>query len=169
MKIERIKHQQHEFFMKVGKHEVKVNCTNKKEGKQKAAQFMLEKLLINNNGGGGANSNNSTSTNSNSNNNNNSTNGQIIKTWGSLIRLYGYGAQRKLQETRKEKDSIIKLQSQSKHQPNEPNTAILDKLRQEMKKLFNTASKTTSNVKNNDSCCKPTGSNASFSVKSIDI
>lgn len=138
MKIERVKHQQHEFFMKVGKHEVKVMCTNKKEGKQKAAQFMLEKLQ------------------------------PQIKTWGSLIRLYGYGAQRKLQETRKEKDSIIKLQSQNKNQSNEPNTAILDKLRQEMKKLFHSppdadvtpASLTVGKRKKHSEPC---------SVKSIDI
>ncbi|VDP07452.1 unnamed protein product [Soboliphyme baturini] len=106
MKIERIKHQQHEFILNVGKHEVRVFCSNKKEGKQKAAQSMLERLH------------------------------PQIKTWGSLIRLYGYGAQRRLQETRKEKDSIIRLQSQSKRQPNEPNTAILSKLRSEMKKLY---------------------------------
>lgn len=44
METKRIKHQRHEFIMTVGKHEVKVICTNKREGKQKAAQAMLKKL-----------------------------------------------------------------------------------------------------------------------------
>lgn len=95
--------------MRVAKHEVKVQCTNKKEGKQRAAQAMLEKLH------------------------------PQITSWGSLIRLYGYGAQRKLQETRKEKDSIIRLQvhnNKQNHFGDEPNMAILEKLKQEMHKLY---------------------------------
>ncbi len=104
--MERSGHQTHHFTMHVGKHEVRVSCTNKKEGKQKASQYMLEKLH------------------------------PQIKTWGSLLRLYGYGAQRKLQETRKEKDSIIKLQGQNRAASTEPNHAILDKLRQEMGRLY---------------------------------
>ncbi len=66
--------------MTVGKHRVSVVCTNQKEGKQKASQAMLKRLH------------------------------PQIDTWGSLIRLYGHEAQRKLHETRKTKDSIIKLQ-----------------------------------------------------------
>lgn len=44
MEIKRIKHQRHEFIMTVGKHEARVICTNKREGKQKAAQAMLKKF-----------------------------------------------------------------------------------------------------------------------------
>ena len=80
LNTKRLKHQKHQFDMSVGKHEVSVVCTNKKEGKQKASQAMLKKLH------------------------------PQIDTWGSLIRLYGHAAQRKLHETRKKKESIIKLQ-----------------------------------------------------------
>jgi microprocessor complex subunit DGCR8 len=39
-----LKRQKHEFEMIVGKHSVKVICSNKREGKQKAAQAMIQKL-----------------------------------------------------------------------------------------------------------------------------
>jgi hypothetical protein len=35
-------------------------------------------------------------------------------TWGSILRLYGYEAQQKFREARKNKDSVVKLQSSSK-------------------------------------------------------
>uniref|UniRef100_A0A5S6QQ98 DRBM domain-containing protein n=1 Tax=Trichuris muris TaxID=70415 RepID=A0A5S6QQ98_TRIMR len=111
-KVERVKHQQHAFSMQVGKHEVRVMCVNKREGKQKASQAMLECLH------------------------------PQISTWGALIRLYGYGAQRRLQETRREKNEIIKLQTVNKHSSDKehveargPNKALLDKLKMEMRKL----------------------------------
>ncbi|KFD55968.1 hypothetical protein M514_03092 [Trichuris suis] len=111
-KVERVKHQQHAFSMRVGKHEVRVLCVNKREGKQKASQAMLERLH------------------------------PQITTWGALIRLYGYGAQRRLQETRREKNEIIKLQTVNKHVSDKehvevrgPNKALLEKLKIEMRKL----------------------------------
>lgn len=120
--IRPIKHKQHEYKMIVGEHQVRVVCGNKREGKQKAAQSMLEKLHPH------------------------------IKTWGSLIRLYGYGAQRKMEDRSKDHE-VVNLQnvkeavtggSGSKHSkkddhgaPSAPNKAILDKLRSEMKKLHN--------------------------------
>ncbi|CDW59307.1 Microprocessor complex subunit DGCR8 [Trichuris trichiura] len=111
-KVERVKHQQHAFSMRVGKHEVRVICVNKREGKQKASQAMLERLH------------------------------PQITTWGALIRLYGYGAQRRLQETRREKNEIIKLQTVNKHVSDKehvevrgPNKALLEKLKIEMRKL----------------------------------
>lgn len=112
--IKMIKHQQHEYTMKVGKHEVKVLCTNKREGKQKASQAMLEKLHPH------------------------------IKTWGSLIRLYGFGSQRKAQEppgkelsstpTTSTTDKSDKAGLTQKFGP--PNRAILEKLKKEMSKLY---------------------------------
>lgn len=108
--IKMVKHQQHEYMMKVGKHEVKVLCTNKREGKQKASQAMLEKLHPH------------------------------IKTWGSLIRLYGYGSQRKAQEPPGKdfqqagpSDKAGGAGALQKY--GLPNKAILDKLKKEMSKL----------------------------------
>uniref|UniRef100_A0A914H1J6 Microprocessor complex subunit DGCR8 n=1 Tax=Globodera rostochiensis TaxID=31243 RepID=A0A914H1J6_GLORO len=79
----RLRHQMHEFALSVGgnnNERVRVVSTNKREGKQKAAQAMLKKLHPNN------------------------------STWGSLLRLYGYEAQMKLKEVRKCKDSVTRLQ-----------------------------------------------------------
>ncbi len=112
--IKMIKHQQHEYTMKVGKHQVKVLCTNKREGKQKASQAMLEKLHPH------------------------------IKTWGSLIRLYGYGSQRKAQEppgkelTNTPSTAVPSDKSTEKSSGGKfglPNRAILEKLKKEMSKL----------------------------------
>jgi len=117
----RVKHHKHMFNMSVGKHSVSVVCANKREGKQKASQAMLQKLH------------------------------PQIDTWGSLIRLYGHAAQRKLHETRKKRESIIKLQGtkltgnelSSSTTGVEPNLAILDKLRSEIDVLFANRGQTT--------------------------
>ncbi|KAI1716726.1 microprocessor complex subunit DGCR8 [Ditylenchus destructor] len=82
----RLRHQQHLFELKVGKHTVHVHCSNKREGKQKAAQQMIAKLHPNE------------------------------KTWGAILRLYGYEAQQKHKEARKNKESIIKLQGEVRNQ-----------------------------------------------------
>ena len=42
MDMKSLKHQRSEFMMKVGKHEAKVMCKNKREGKQQAAQAILK-------------------------------------------------------------------------------------------------------------------------------
>ncbi|KAI1707074.1 microprocessor complex subunit DGCR8 [Ditylenchus destructor] len=108
----RLRHQQHLFELKVGKHTVHVHCSNKREGKQKAAQQMIAKLHPNE------------------------------KTWGAILRLYGYEAQQKHKEARKNKESIIKLQGEVRNQNEkgrrnglEQNPMILEKLRSEMFKL----------------------------------
>lgn len=59
MDMTALKHQRSEFRMKVGKHEAKVPCKNKREGKQKAAQAVLQMMHPH------------------------------VHTWGSLLRLYG--------------------------------------------------------------------------------
>lgn len=53
------KNQKNEFVMGVGKHTVQVACKNKKDGKQRASQAILQKLHPH------------------------------ITSWGSLLRLYG--------------------------------------------------------------------------------
>ncbi|VDM44469.1 unnamed protein product [Toxocara canis] len=97
---ERVRHQKHQFDMDVGKHRVSVECSNKREGKQKASQAMLKKLHPN------------------------------LDTWGSLIRLYGHEAQRKQQEAKRSQRSIIKLQGSRDKEGSsmEPNMAILERL-----------------------------------------
>jgi microprocessor complex subunit DGCR8 len=57
-----VKHQKNEFIMRVGKHKATVICRNKREGKQKAAQAILQLLH------------------------------PQITSWGSLLRLYGRGS-----------------------------------------------------------------------------
>jgi len=42
MEMKALKHQKSEFIMKVGKHEACVVCKNKREGKQQAAQAILQ-------------------------------------------------------------------------------------------------------------------------------
>lgn len=59
MEMKMLKHQKSEFLMRVGKHEAKVICKNKRDGKQQAAQAILQKLH------------------------------PYVKSWGSLLRLYG--------------------------------------------------------------------------------
>lgn len=61
--VKLVKHQKNEFTMKVGKkHSATVICRNKREGKQRAAQAILQLLH------------------------------PQIMTWGSLLRLYGRGS-----------------------------------------------------------------------------
>ena len=43
LKTTRLKHQRHEFQMTVGEQCVRVICSNKREGKQKAAQMMIKR------------------------------------------------------------------------------------------------------------------------------
>lgn len=56
-----------------------------------------------------------------------------IKTWGSLLRLYGNRSVKSFKEKKLEEQEITVLQS--KAAINQPNYAILDKLRLEMEKL----------------------------------
>ncbi|CAG2183704.1 unnamed protein product [Oppiella nova] len=67
--------------MKVGKHTASVNCRNKREGKQRAAQAIL-KLLH-----------------------------PQITSWGSLLRLYGRGSCKTPKEKKEEEQKITELQN----------------------------------------------------------
>ncbi|KAL7287746.1 hypothetical protein TKK_0018129 [Trichogramma kaykai] len=101
--VNTLKHQRNEFKMKVGKHEATVICRNKKDGKQRAAQAILQLLHPH------------------------------IHSWGSLLRLYGSRSVKSFKEKKQLEQEITLLQG--KASVNQPNYAILDKLRLEMKKL----------------------------------
>ncbi|XP_015111182.1 microprocessor complex subunit DGCR8 [Diachasma alloeum] len=101
--VNTLKHQRNEFTMKVGKHEATVICRNKKDGKQRAAQEILQRLHPH------------------------------ITSWGSLLRLYGSRSVKSFKEKKQLEQEITLLQG--KAAVNQPNHAILGKLRQEMKKL----------------------------------
>ncbi|XP_004517920.1 microprocessor complex subunit DGCR8 isoform X1 [Ceratitis capitata] len=101
--INRTKNKKNEFTMTVGKHTAKVLCKNKREGKQLASQAILQILHPH------------------------------IKTWGSLLRLYGNNSIKTSKEKKLEEQEITVLQS--KAAINQPNYAILDKLKEEMLKL----------------------------------
>ncbi|CAG9760802.1 unnamed protein product [Ceutorhynchus assimilis] len=97
------KNQGNEFIMTVGKHTAQVACKNKREGKQRASQAILQKLH------------------------------PSIRTWGSLLRLYGNRSVKSFKEKKLEEQEITSLQS--KAAVNQPNHAILNKLRLELGKL----------------------------------
>ncbi|XP_055605046.1 microprocessor complex subunit DGCR8 [Uranotaenia lowii] len=97
------KHRKNEFTMTVGKHTATVGCKNKRDGKQRASQAILQILHPH------------------------------IKTWGSLLRLYGNHSIKSYKEKKQEEQEITVLQS--KAAVNQPNYAILSKLRLEMSKL----------------------------------
>jgi microprocessor complex subunit DGCR8 len=101
--VNTMKHKKNEFTMTVGKHTATVLCKNKRDGKQRAAQAILQVLHPH------------------------------IKTWGSLLRLYGNRSVKSFKEKKQEEQEITVLQS--KAADNQPNYAILDKLRLEMTKL----------------------------------
>jgi microprocessor complex subunit DGCR8 len=101
--VNTMKHKKNEFTMTVGKHTATVLCKNKRDGKQRASQAILQVLHPH------------------------------IKTWGSLLRLYGNRSVKSFKEKKQEEQEITVLQS--KAAINQPNYAILDKLQLEMNKL----------------------------------
>ncbi|XP_058788955.1 microprocessor complex subunit DGCR8-like [Phymastichus coffea] len=101
--VNTLKHQRNECTMRVGKYENTVICRNKKDGKQRAAQAILQLIHPH------------------------------INSWGSLLRLYGSGSVKTFREKKQLEQEITSLQG--KATINQPNHAILEKLRQEMKKL----------------------------------
>ncbi|XP_050069019.1 microprocessor complex subunit DGCR8 [Anopheles maculipalpis] len=101
--VNTMKHRKNEFTMTVGKHVATVACKNKRDGKQRASQAILQILHPH------------------------------IKTWGSLLRLYGNRSVKSYKEKKQEEQEITVLQS--KAAINQPNYAILEKLKQEMSKL----------------------------------
>lgn len=83
------KRQRNEFMMSVGKHSASVICRNKKDGKQRASQAILQALHPH------------------------------ITSWGSLLRLYGKGSCKTLKEKKEEEQRITGLQSKaSANRPN---------------------------------------------------
>lgn len=103
-KINNVKHKKNEFTMVVGKHTAKVVCKNKRDGKQRASQAILQLLHPH------------------------------ISNWGSLLKLYGNRSVKTFREKKQEEQEITVLQS--KAAINQPNYAILDKLKSEMTKLM---------------------------------
>ena len=97
------KHKKNEYTMTVGQHVAKVYCKNKRDGKQRASQSILQMLHPH------------------------------INTWGSLLRLYGNRSVKSFKEKKQEEQEITVLQTRAA--VNQPNYAILDKLKLEMSKL----------------------------------
>ena len=108
-----IKHQRNQFTMTLGKHTATVVCKNKREGKQLASQGILKALHPN------------------------------LKSWGSLLRLYGSKSIKSFKEKKMEEQEITLLQNKASEY--RPNYAILEKLKSEMLKIYN--------KKNNSSEC----------------
>lgn len=79
--VKLIKHHRNIYTMKVGEHEAKVECKNKREGKQKAAQVILQKLH------------------------------PQITSWGGLLLMYGRGSCKTPKEKKEEEQKITELQS----------------------------------------------------------
>lgn len=79
--VKLIKHHRNIYTMKVGEHEAKVECKNKREGKQKAAQLILKKLH------------------------------PQIESWGGLLLMYGRGSCKTPKEKKEEEQKITELQS----------------------------------------------------------
>merc|ERR1712048_683986 len=93
------------FSMTVNETTVEVFCRSKRDGKQSASQKLLQILHPN------------------------------IKSWGSLLKLYGSHAIT-AQKNKKEKESeVTGLQTQNGSGHTSPNVAILAKLRTEMQNL----------------------------------
>lgn len=97
------KHKKNEYTMTVGQNVAKVFCKNKRDGKQRASQTILQMLHPH------------------------------LKTWGSLLRLYGNRSVKSFKEKKQEEQEITVLQTRAA--VNQPNYAILDKLKTEMVKL----------------------------------
>ncbi|CAH0696951.1 unnamed protein product [Spodoptera exigua] len=101
--MKKLEYQKMELTMKVGKHTATVISKNKKMAKQRASQSILQALHPH------------------------------VRSWGSLLRLYGSRSVKSCKEKKLEEQQITLLQDKARH--NEPNYAVLDKLRNEMRKL----------------------------------
>lgn len=114
-KINSVKHKKNEFTMVVGKHTATVVCKNKRDGKQRASQAILQLLHPH------------------------------ITNWGSLLKLYGNRSVKTFREKKQEEQEITVLQSRAAI--NQPNYAILDKLKSEMTKLMETEANADASTK----------------------
>ena len=80
-----LKHQKNEYIMRVGEHEARIVCKNKREGKQRAAQAILQKLH------------------------------PYLHNWGGLLKLYGRGTCKTAKEKREAAQEITELQNLATH------------------------------------------------------
>lgn len=103
--LKAVRNGKNEYTMKVNKREVSVICKNKKDGKQLAAQKLLQQLHPH------------------------------ITSWGSLLRMYGNRSIRKLKIKKEKETEVTGLQTRSSQSNVAPSLAILDKLREEMRNL----------------------------------
>jgi microprocessor complex subunit DGCR8 len=78
-----LKNKKNQFTMTVGKHTATVVCKNKRDGKQRASQAILQALHPH------------------------------ITSWGSLLRLYGNGSVKSFKEKKLEEQEITLLQSKA--------------------------------------------------------
>lgn len=101
--MKKLEYQKIELTMSVGQHRATVVCKNKKAAKQRASQAILQALHPH------------------------------VKSWGSLLRLYGSRSVKSCKEKKLEEQQITLLQDKARH--NEPNHAVLAKLRADMRKL----------------------------------
>lgn len=79
--VQLIKHHRNIYTLKVKEHEAKVECKNKREGKQRAAQAILQKLH------------------------------PQVTSWGGLLLMYGRGSYKTPKEKKEEEQKITELQS----------------------------------------------------------
>ncbi|XP_050668958.1 microprocessor complex subunit DGCR8 [Leptidea sinapis] len=103
VEMKKLEFQKIQLTMKVGKHSATVVCKNKKAAKQRASQAILQSLHPH------------------------------IRSWGSLLRMYGSRSIKSCKEKKLEEQQITLLQDKARR--NEPNHAVLQKLRDEMTKL----------------------------------
>ncbi len=94
----------YEFALKVQNREVTVLCSNKREGRQLAAQKLLQLLHPG------------------------------VQYWGQLLAMYGSRAILRQKAKKARESEVTSLQSRDSSRPT-PNLAILEKLKEEMKKL----------------------------------
>ncbi|XP_046385920.1 microprocessor complex subunit DGCR8 [Ischnura elegans] len=81
--VNTLRHQKNEFTMTVNKHTAKVVCKNKRDGKQRASQAILQVLHPH------------------------------VSSWGSLLRLYGNRSVKSIKEKKQEEQEITLLQSKA--------------------------------------------------------
>ncbi|KAF4516864.1 hypothetical protein B566_EDAN014375 [Ephemera danica] len=77
------RHQKNEYTMTVGKHTTTVICKNKRDGKQRASQAILQALHPH------------------------------VSSWGSLLRMYGSRSVKSIKEKKQEEQEITLLQSKA--------------------------------------------------------
>ncbi|XP_047511236.1 microprocessor complex subunit DGCR8 isoform X2 [Pieris napi] len=101
--VDKLEYQKIQLTMKVGKHSAVVVCNNKKAAKQRASQAILQSLHPH------------------------------VRSWGSLLRLYGSRSVPSCAERKLHEQQITLLQEQARR--HRPNRAVLSKLRQDMLRL----------------------------------